>query len=537
MKNLVILFAISLFSFTASAGDRVMEVQSRVTAAMGNILDKKEYLVVVNRIDSLDAVGGQAVVGHVRALPGLRVGVDEEGQVVVKDGLNAAYSGPVSVTVVIDNEVEMETYRAIETLLPEIMGGARGGDEIKIKRAVLKQPAEEPQPQVVINNAPPQIDPKQLSGSGDLIKIGALFFLGLGAMLWMLSRRPGDSPAHPRTHPRSEPSHDKSDSKKGDWNPTAFDGFDPEVLGLYLLKCVSDGDVVRARCFLGSATPTVQKAALSAMPSWCASHCLEKIERKENAPEGTGVDPDAILRELTVLEKTVKDDPTAKATALIQWIPAEAMNNVHPESLAAPSDATRYAVISLRPDLARSFKYDENDALVAGLVFNAKAIAEAGAELHKWKTRLVVARNAKTSVVDAMAGIINQTQSFNEIDQKLRNIQKKLSKLDWEALQPKIVSRGTFLDLTDLQKKDLLRAMEPADFFYLVKELNECGDWQLDGLLRPKRLAAFRAAETLDIHLEWTDEQKAAANGRVLQQLRAVCLGESNDGREESSAA
>jgi hypothetical protein len=533
MKNLFLILVALFIAMPAFAGDRLLEVQSRLSAALSGILPKTDYLVVVNRIDALDNMGGQVVTGVVRNLPGLKVGVDEEGQVVVKDGQNQLYNGPVSVTVVLDNDVANETYRAIETLLPEIMGGARGGDEIKLKKAVLRQAAEETQPQVVVNNAAPVPEAKPAATTSDLYRVGALFLLGLGAILWFMSRKQGErdsgknSPQHKSSNDGGR-ARDKADNdlKSDNWDPKSFESFDPEVVGLYVLKCVRDGDLSRARSFFATASPLAQKAALGGVPGWCASYCLEVIEPKDGEKEFKRVNPEMIMRELTVMEKAMKDDPSAKASALIQWIPTEAMSKVHPESLAAPSDSTRYAIISLRPDLARGFRYDENDALVSGMIFNAKAIVEAGKEMQAWRTRLVVAQNAKTSVVEAMAGIINRTETFIEIDEKLKGIHKKMSKMDWEAMQTKIVSRDTFHMMADVQKKDFLRLVDGADYFFCVATYNVASDWPLDLLLRPKRLAAFRASERMNAHDTWTEQQKREANTRVLEHLRTAYLGD-----------
>lgn len=526
-----------LVSVPAFAGDRVLEVQSRVTSALSGILPRTQYLVVVNRLDSLEATGSQAVSGQIRGLPGLRVGVDDDGQVVLREGEAHAYSGPVSVTVVIDTDVKTETYRAIEALLPEIMGGARGGDEIKIKRALLRQPPEVQQPQVIVNNAAPQIDPKQMSNGGELYRVGALFLLGLGALLWMMSRRQNEqAPKRPYADSTAIQNKAGAETRLQPWNPTSFEGFDASVLGLYILKCVRDRDYVRARSFFATASPAAQRSALGAIPAWCATYCLEQVEQSEGARDAKQVSPDTIMRELTVMETALKSDPSAKASALIQWIPVEAMSKIHPESLAAPSDEARFSIISLRPDLAQAFKYDENDALVSGMIFNAKAIETTGKEMHAWRTRLVVNRTAKTTVVDAMAGIINRTETFSEAEEKLKGIRKKMSKLDWEALQPKIVCKDTFQVLTELQKKDFLRLVDPVDYYFILQTMN-VADWPLETLVRPKRLAAYRSVERMNVHEEWTDEQKRAAGTRVLNHLRTVFLGEQKGASDTASAA
>ncbi len=542
MRHLgLLLIAILLISTPAMAGDRILEVQSRVSAALQGILDKREFLVVVNRVDSLESGGAQAVSGTIRNLPGLRVGVDEEGQVVLKEGAQGAYNGPVSVTVVLDKGVEGETYKAIEALLPEIMGGARGGDEVKLRRAMLKQPEEEEAPQVVVNNAPPQIDPKQLSNPNEFFKFAILFFFGLGALLWMMSRKQNENPRGraPRSEPSAPPSNEEASRKPLNeaWNPSAFESFEPEVVGLYIMKCLHENDVVRARSFFSTASAVAQRNALASLPSWCAAYCVEKIETVDGAKDQNQVKPEAILRELTVMEKSLKDDAASKVTALILWIPVAAMEKVHPDNLATPTDATRYAIISMRPDLARSFKYDENDALVSGMVYNSKAMVDAGNELRAWKTKLVVARTAKSTVVDAMAGIINRAETFEEIDVKLRSIQKKMNKADWNALQARIVSLATFDELNELHKKNFLRLVEGSDFFFAVKHLQLLTDFPLEQLLRPKRLSAYRAAERMEIWESWTPEQQKESISRVLNHLRTAYLGENREGAETSDAA
>ena len=539
MKTLVGLITIFVFLIagtSAWAGDRVLDVQSRLATALSGILPKTDFMVIVNRIDVLDLASGTAASGVVRNLPGLRVGVDEEGQVVVKDGQGSAYTGAVSVTVVIDQAVKPETVRAIETLLPEIMGGARGGDEVKLKRAVLRQTVEEKTPEVVVNNMAPPADPDK-SSSMDLVKVGALFFLGLGALLWLMSRKTEETSDRKRTpDSRARGEREPPQLRSERWDPAAFEGFDAEIVGLFILKCVHENDFNRARSYFAEATPIAQRQALAALPSWLASHCLERLELKENERDFKRINPETILRELTVMERSMKDDISAKASALIQWIPAEAMMKVHPESLAAPTDETRYAIISLRPDLARSFNYDENDALVSGMIFNAKAIIAAQKEMSAWKTRMVVPRNAKQTVVMAMAGIINRIESFVEIDVKLKSIQRKMSKLDWDAMQSKIVTRGTFDSLNELQRKDFLRLCDPADYFFIVDSLNVAYDWRIENLLRPKRLAAFRAAESLKSHEAWDDETKRQAQLRVLTHLRTVFLGEQTNANKPMAA-
>lgn len=530
MKTLLFILATMFVTVSALAGDRVVETQSRITGALAGILPKTDYLVVVNKIDALDVSNGTVVSGNVRSLPGLRVGVDDEGQVVVKDAGDAAYSGPVSVTVVIDSDVKIETYRAIETLLPEIMGGSRSGDEVKLKRAVLRQPEEEKAPQIVVNNAPAPL-PDTSKSTNDFYKISAVFFVGLGLLLWMMSRRQNDSGERKTRsqndyHGRGDDKGDGGELKSNRWDPAAFDGFDPEILGLFVLKSIFEKDIDRVRSFFRESTPATQKAALGSLPSWLASHCLEQIEPKEGERPGKHVNPEMIMREITVMEKAMQADPSAKSSAFIQWIPAESMGKVHPENLAAPSDETRYAIISLRPDLARAFRYDENDALISGMIFNAKAIVAANKEMTQWRTRLGVTRSAKTTVVEAMAGIINRTETFAEVETKLRGIQKKMAKIDWDALQPRIVSVATFEALTEMQKKDFLRAVDPSDYYFIVSSLNVAFDWELDKLLRPKRLASFRAAEHINVHEQWSEDQKREASARALNHLRAVFLGE-----------
>lgn len=536
----ILIFLISILSRPGWAGDRVLEVQSRVTAALSGILPKTDYMVVVNKIDSLDNMGGQVVNGVIRNLPGLRVGVDEDGQVVIKDGQQQAFSGPISLTVVIDSKVANGTYRAIETLLPEIMGGSRGGDEIKLKKAELRQEVEDPAPQVVINNAAPQIDPKAISGSNEFYRMGALFLVGLGAILWMISRKQSDQPskslrsaADPYLEPRRN--NTKQDGLPADgWEPKIFESFDSEIVGLYILKCVQDGDIDKARSFFSASSPLAQKTALSSIPGWCASYCVDALASKENMKLVNQVDPETILREMSVMERALKVEAAAKASALIQWIPVEAMAKVHPESLASPSDNTRYAIISMRPDLAKSFRYDEHDALVSGLVYSAKAIIEAAAEMNTWRSNLVMGKSSKVTVIEAMAGIVNQLETFIEIEVKLLLIKEKMSNLDWEEMQSKIVTAETFEKVSDLQKKDFLRIVEPADFQYVRKTLGYAANWPIDSLLRPKRLAAFRKAERMNAHVDWTKDEQRDAGARVLKCLRISYLGEQQQQKEQS---
>ena len=551
---LTILLALSalVVGEKAHAGDRVLEVQSRVNTALSAVLKRSDYLIVVNPVDVLEGgLESETANGAIKKLPGLRVGVDDKGQVVFGQASGSSYNGPVSVTVVIDNEVKEETVKTIEALLPEIMGGAQNSDDIKVRRALLYQPIREDAkpagPQITIQNLPPKDPirielPKQEMANGDWMKFVSLLILGLGALMW-LSGRNKSEPQSQRPMPTMAPTHphpgreDANDSGSGnDWDPRTLEDADPSVSTLYIVKMMHEKKLGKAYSLFSMSSPRAQRAVLTCMPAWLSAYTLDQFESMKTSHEKqAAADPGTILRELTVLDKALTGSEAYYATNFIQWLPDKALSYVSAKSAMAVSTNMCVVLAFTRPDLASQFPFDESALLSNAKDLKPENMIEAYKEMQGWSSRMVDSRRKAPSIVDTMVRVINGLNTFEEIDAKFASIQDKLKPADMANLRKRAVSLESLKGISDEQKKEFLRSVDPNDYVFLSTFPGvEVSQWPIDKLMRPIRYQAFKFAAKEKVHEAWSAKDKSKASTRLLMQLRKIILGETD---EEAKAA
>jgi hypothetical protein len=508
----------------AFAVDRAMAVHSRIEGALGNILHRSDYLVIVNRLDLLDDDGATtAASGQIRRLPGLAVGVDAAGRVIKSDDADGQYNGGVSISLILDPAVRDETYDLIQKSISELAGGLRETDEFRISRASLRQPLPptNQSPQVSVNNN--MADPA--SKGTDLLRQLAVGLAVLGLFVWVLSRllnRNKDNSPQPRIAPQEaakEAAEAADDRKKAE---KSFAELDPQLTGLYLIRAQTNRQSDRVRAWAHAAEPSTQRAVLMALPGWISSSLEKTIQEAIKEKDQPRADVSAVYLEISVLEQNLRD-PVERQRALLSWFPAVYLRDVSPHQRDLLSRDSRVVLWFLRPELGEFVKLENESFDQAIEEPSPIAIQRCYSEMESWNSKGIIGdRTQSRDPVSAIVAMLNQLKEFGPIDSRLKQAREKLSSDDFARLEKQVVSARTPLTWSQAQVKEWLRIVDPQDYIWWCQVIGQEPPWKLDTMLRPLRFSMFRNAQMDPVHKVWAEAQRKAAAERILVQLREI---------------
>lgn len=541
MKNLILLLSLALLTPAASALDRVQLIQSKLHSSLSSILPASDFLIIVNRADTLDDGGAsQAVDGSVKQLPGLDLGVDSKGQIVLQGHGANNYSGAVAINVVIENQVRPETYKTIEKLLPDIVGGLRDDDDLKIARGPLRQPASASSntaPQITIQNSPGQ----EGAQTQENLKFLALLLITGGIFFWFMSKfnLPGrESEGSGKSGGRGSSQDDAEGKAPQSPEVTAADFalLDAEAVALFLMKEVRDRrEKTWARWV--KVTPSVhQREVFRYLPAWLLSffHTMagkNPLTEQELASLSMG----ELFNEIALVEQSFKT-PEQKKKAFLQWFPAQAIRFVPRKHQRALSEASKRTLWAIRPDLGNLVRADE---MMIDQVMGEPSFPEVEAcakELMAWpSTSIEGGEEASADMVTRWIDLINQLTEFSPIDSQIEQARKKLTPNDLQKLLARVAHLRTPFSLSEAERKDWLRAVDPADYYWWTSLTKEKPTWNLKDHLRPMRWAMFSQAEKEAAHTKWSEEEKKKSSERILRGLRAL-LEQPSRGAERGAA-
>lgn len=527
----------------AFALDRAVAVHSRIESALSAILSRSDYLVIVNRLDELEDGGAStAASGQVRRLPGLNVGVDNTGRVIRSDEVAGQYNGGVSISVIIDPAVKTETYELIEKNIPELAGGLRDTDEFRISSAPLRQPPPpgSQSPQIAVNNNLSDKD----ADSASLLKQLAIGLALLGLFVWILSRllnKSQESVPAQRSSPQEQAAQANQVKEEKTKAEKHFAELDPLLTGLYLMRSQSNRHPERIRGWAHSADPSTQRAVLMSLPGWMSSSLEKVIRDAVKDHESPRADASAVYLEISVLEQNLKD-PAEKNRALLSWFPAQYLRDVPSHQRDLLSQESRVVLWYLRPDLgdfvrqdsiARDLSSEDYDQALAAP--SSEAIQKCFDEMATWNSKGIIGdRSVARDNVAALANMINQLKEFGPIESLIGQSKDRLSPEDFSRLETMVVWERTPFSWSTAQIKDWLRVVDPQDYLWWCKVLEQKPDWKLEELLRPLRLSMFNNAEKEPLYTSWSEAQKKMAVERLLNQMRTVHFGK--DSGDELSA-
>jgi len=522
--KLVLFLALILATTIGHASDRVNLVQSKINGTLAGILDKNDYIVIVNRMDQLDDFSmSQSTSGSVRSLPGLNVGVDEKGQVVKQDADTSSYTGDVSISIILDKAVKDETYKTIEKMIPEMAGGLRDGDEIRMSKSQLRQALRPNESPVTVNNI---TQPDNFSYSESL-KFIALLMIGAGLFAWILGKVLSSNSGNKK--PENQSSPNSPQEQKQTPHEKVLEALDltelsPESTALYLLKCLKDNNLAPFTGWFELAPVSFQRKMFMELPAWTASHMQTVIKKTPFSEEP--VSADTIYREISILEQTLKYS-SEKERYFLSWFPAQSLRHVPKQFQKNVSDESRTTLWYLRPELGDFVKVESLGANEISQEPTQSHFAKTYNELKSWPStafshEIQVAR----TVVDSWATMINSLSEFSPIESQVLQAKEKLNAEQFAELQKKVVSAETPLHFSPEKLKHWLLLVDPADYQWWLSVTKTKPTWELNQILRPMRIAMFTLASQDQAFLNWPESEKKAAASRILSQLRQVHLDE-----------
>lgn len=506
------------------AVDRVQLIQSKIQSSLGSVLPKSDFLVVVNRLDSLNDGGASQVVdGALKMLPGLNLGIDSKGEIIAQGNSGVNYNGAVSILVIVDKQIKNETYKAIEKLMPEIVGGLRDNDEMKLSQAPLRQPdlKKNDSPQISIQN---MMDNKNQMQEN--IKFLALLLLTGGLFFWFMNRlshsqqpREAEPPTakHSETHTNQDDEHNLLHVNASD-----FLVLDPATVALFLLKEVKDKKIDSWKKWIKSAPVIHQREVFKRLPSWVLSY-LQDMRKKNSSKdsEDAKISLHDLFNNMSMVEQSFKTE-AQKQKAFLQWFPAESLRFVSQRHQKSFSEKSKKILWSIRPDLGNFVKVDTLEVTELLKDASNSDIALCFEELHQLPSLDIEENISADDAVERWAGLINQLKEFGAIDSQLAQAQNKLPDYEYLRLAHSVANINTPFEFSTSQRKDWLRAIVPEDYYYWLQSVKKVPTWNLETDLRPMRLAMFQDAEKAAHHKLWSEENRKISAERILISLRLV---------------
>lgn len=527
MKTLITLLTMWLAAPGAYALDRVQLVQTKIHSSLSAILPTTDYLVIVNRVDSLDdGASPQTVDGTFKQLPGLQLGVDSKGEIVRQDFTSGAYNGPVSINVVIEDKVRAETYKTIEKLLPEIMGGIRDDDEIKMARGPLRQPPIliPTSPQVSIQNGNENKNPMQ-----DNLKFMALLLITGGIFFWFVSRldlnKGESSPGASNGSDRPHAGNDRGDEKNKGPEVAAADFalLDAEAVALFLMKKVRDKDEETWPSWIQSTPSIHQREVFRFLPSWMLSFLKDASDRRAKSDQPQVLIPlSQLFNEMALVEQSFKT-PIQKKKAFLQWFPAQALRFVPRGDQKLFSDTSKRTLWSIRPDLGNFLRVDGMQVEEVMQEPSDQDIENCVRELSQMPTvSFEFSNEGGKSMYLRWVALINQLTEFSPIDSQIEQAKTKLSEKDFGLLLNTVGHLHTPYAFSDSVRKDWLRQVDPNDYCWWLSLSKQTPSWNLKQDLRPMRFAMFNQAIADNACMHWSEEEKKKSSERLLIGFRTL---------------
>lgn len=524
MKLLITCIILLAVSSPALALDRVQLIQSRIRASISSILAPSDYLVIVNRVDSLDDAGASQIVdGAVRPLPGLSLGVDAKGEPVVSGQTGTSYNGPVAVQLVIDNQVRKETFQTLQKMLPEIMGGLRDDDELKVSQAPLRQPP------VAVPQANPQMArdmSERQNPMQDNLKFLALLLITGGLFFWFLSRI--NFPKHAKDHPKmathqDSPQLDDDAKKSAEVTPADFEVLDPEAVGLFLLKEVTEKRELIWYKWVKFAPAKHQRDVFGTLPSWILGFLQDIGEQKAfDEKDLAELSLHDLFNEIVLIEKSFKSQ-SQKHRAFLQWFPAQALRHVPKSAQATLSVETKRTLWALRPDLGNLVR---TDGLSVDQVMVEPTASEVERCVHELatlpSTSIERGRDHGQDLVVRWTMIINELTEFSPIESQLQQAEAKLAPADHKRLMTRVAHLRTPLSFEAEHLKEWLRIVDPDDYQWWLNLFKDPEPWSLSEHLRPMRFAMFKQSAENANWKNWSEDQRKDSAARLLTGMRRI---------------
>lgn len=539
----VLISTLVLLSGSVLAIDRAVLVQSKISATLSSILPQTDFLVIVNRAESLDATSGvTSLEAQAKPLPGLNLGVSPNGDVVPQGSSGSSYLGPIIARIVIDEKVSQKTYKLIESLMTEIAGGAQDADEVTITRSELRQDQKtaENRPQITINNNSSDKDSQK-----ENLKFISLFLVTAGLLFWILSRLAAKRDNNERQSGHSGASNNDKGAeaavKRKPSNEVDFTILDPQAVAVYLVKSLREDKMEKVSLWRKSAGSTQERQVYGHLPTWMLSYFHQKLQKYQEllgeaengklaeVAESSSLAAD-LFSEMVLAEQGLRTD-SAKARTFLEWFSPEALRFVPTGEREKVSQRTKAVLWFLRPDLG--FFSESNDPISDPYSDRNEVpnedLVQAFAELRTLSTNEFERRTTeKVDAVARWAMAINKLTEFSPIDSQLEQAAKKLEAKDFGRLKALVVHAQTPLEFSAQERKDWLRFLDAEDFIWWKKIINHDPEWKLEDDLRNLKLAAFRQAEEENGVSDWTEAMKKQASARLLESIRKVRFRESD---------
>ena len=516
--TLLIISLSSALPSTAFASDRSSEVYGRIQSSLAGFLDREAFVVIVKKgEDFAGAATAQKAVGVATDLPGLQVAVDTEGNLIQKNDDVNSYKGPVDITVLIDQTIHEDTYKTIEDLLPEIIGTENVADSISISRALLKQVVPASQPEIVIQNGVPQ----DQSSSPSSMKFLAILLFGAGILLWIFGRKSDNNNTSPSERAASYAPPSPAQQESADIaTKTLSQFYSHEVLAYYLLK--HSGNEEKCSAFVNLLSLGEQKETVQQFPIWLAQHFTGVWN--QNSDESSGFEDELSIeivnRELALLDREISSD-NAKQEFFIQNFPWKALDAAYKDQKTLSNNALM-SLWQYRPEASRLFGQSQGLNVEVLTSETDGNVPELFKELWNLDSQVSAKQKSQRDPVQVWSSVINQMESFTQVNEQLLNAQKKLAPEQYSSLEDQVVTEESIFKLSEKETKEWLRIVEPADLVWFLSTLSKQPSWDFESLVRPMRLAMIKGSQQEQVHTDWDSSNIEHASSRILGSLRLV---------------
>lgn len=549
--------------YPSKALDRASLVQSKIQTNLSHILPSTDFLVLVHRLDDMESnsSSSDSWSSHLKHLPGLPIAVDNKGNIVHLDSIANDYTGPLKITILMDHNVQEETFKTIQNVLPEMIGGLKDDDEVKFTRTTLRQVSQpiikdqtlegqkQQQAPITIQNNLQQPSSQSTQNFWNewmkflsilLVSFGFIVFL---ASRWMGGRESDKNLKRPpiRISPTNSEPKEEGLANQNQWSDLYLQLPVP-IVSLYLLKLLHNKNWDRLSLWIEISPIRHQREVLRSFPSWVAAYFQEIFEKKPFPTGYTRLSKEDLMREISILENNLSS-VHEQHLGFIAWFPSTALRFVPKQHLSSLSDRSRRVLWNLRPDLGHLVHVDK---LLWEPHDSPESLEYCYNELIKWPSTLVV-KNLLESANDKVrwwSMKINQLPDFGSIDSQLEQAKKELSQEQYEELENQCVSIRTPLRMSDANRRLWLRVVDPQDYFWWIYITSEKPQWDLEKELRPMKLAIFKYTQNNQDHLKWNETQKKTSSSRLLDTLRKQLIADgveftpsSTSGQNEKKAA
>jgi hypothetical protein len=535
---LFILFFQSSFLFAA---DRVQMAQSKINSSLSSILPKTDFLVIVNKLDQLDDLGAsENSGGAIKILPGLNMGVDSRGTLIAQNQNSNNYQGAISVTLLIDKQVKQETFKTIEKLLPELIGGARDDDEFKISQSSLRQknidnPASSPQ--ISIQNHLPENKnnlQEQFKFLAVLLVLGGLFFLLITRLISNSNKASSqDSSSKKSFKDSSSQSKNEPLSKNAlKAQKAAFTILDAEAVSLFLLKNLKDKkNLSLFNAWLSATGSEHQRNVYKTLPSWVLSFFQERetIYKSNSEESNEKIKTEDLFEMITLVEQSLKTK-NQKNKAFLMWFPAEALRYIPEQAQSTMSKSSKQVLWSLRPDMGDFVRMEKVDVNSLSNDLKVEEVNLCFNEMVSWSSKLIesnLSYNSDASELSRWTSYISSLNEFSPIESQLEQAKLNLSSSDYEQLIKTVAHLNTPFTLDISDRKNWLRLIEPDDYSWWKNLIQAEIPWDLKNDLRPIRYTMITQALEDKKYLTWTEKQKKDSAQRIIMNLR-IALNKEN---------